>query len=141
MAGLAFKSVLPTGRKELGDLVEIYDFFFDGFDLPGLVDAPAIIVLAARNVQLAQNFITVNAPPESASMSFAEAKQSECFIWRILPNPTENWILQVHQINPGKLKPAGNVLGFHSRDVNGEPAPGSDNFAIARIFVIYYSSE
>ncbi len=141
MAGLAFKSILPTGSKELGEKVGVFDFTFENIDLPGFIDAPALIVLAVRNLELTKNFISVNAPPESISLSFEEAKQLEFFIWRILPNPTENWILQMHQINPGKLKPAKNVLGFHCRDAEGQPATCCDNFAISRIFVIYYSSE
>jgi hypothetical protein len=146
MANLAFQSVLPTGSRELGDAKGaggegIFDYFFEGIDLPGFVDRPAMLVFATKQVDLDRNFITVNAPPEITHQSYHEARDNDHYIWRILPNPSETWILQTHQINSGKLKSSGNRLGFHTRNDKGEQARIRDDFALARVFIVYYSSE
>lgn len=146
MAGLTFQSVLATGSRELGDAkgpmgAGLFDLFFDHIDLPGFVDQPALLVLAAKNVTLDKNFITVNAPPEVASQGFDEVEGADHFVWRVLPNPSDTWVLQVHRIDTGRLRAAGNVLGFHTRNDKGAQARTRDSFAVARIFIVYSSSE
>jgi hypothetical protein len=146
MANLAFQSVLATGSRELGDAKGpsgegVYDYFFEDIELPGFVDRSALLVFAARQVDLDRNFITINAPPEITHLNYDEARENDCYVWRILPNPSETWILQTHQINVGKLKPLGNRLGFHTRNERGEQSRIRDVFALARVFIVYYSSE
>lgn len=146
MASLAFQAILATGHREMGESLgperkPIYDVLFKDIDLPGFVDHPALVVLAVRNVDYEKNFITINAPPEALDQSYDEARNSGYFVWRVFPNPSDSWILQVHQIDGNKLKATGNVLGIHSRDINGEHAGLCDAFAVARLFVLYYSSQ
>ncbi len=146
MANLAFQSVLPTGSRELGDAKGpagegVFDYFFEDIELPGFADRPALLVFATKQVDLDRNFITINAPPEVTHQSYDEARENDHYIWRILPNPSETWILQTHQINAGKLKPSGNRLGFHTRNDRGEQARIRDDFALARVFIVYTSSE
>ena len=146
MAGLTFQSVLATGSRELGDAkgprgAGVFDLFFENIELPGFVDRPALIILAARSVDLQKNFITINAPPEVVQQSFDEAEKGDYFIWRVLPNPGEPWVLQMHQIGPGKLKASGNVLGIHARNKKGAQDGTRDDFAVARLFLVYHASE
>ncbi len=145
MAHLTFHAVLPTGYRELGDAKGpdgsgVFDLFFENIDLPGCVDLPALIVLAAKEVKLDKNFITVNPPDTITRTGFDEARNLECFVWRVLPNPGETWVLQMHQIPAGRLRPKGNVLGFHSRNEAGEQARVRDDFSIARIFIVYHAA-
>lgn len=146
MANLSFHGVLPTGHRELGDAKGpggsgVFDLFFDQIDLPGCLDLPALIVLAVKQVDLDKNFITVNPPETITRMGFDQARGTDCFVWRILPNPSETWVLQMHQIPAGRLKPTGNVLGLHTRNEKGEQARVRDDFSVARIFLIYSTSE
>jgi hypothetical protein len=146
MANLRFHSVLATGSRELGDAkgpggAGMFDLFFENIDLPGFVDLPALVVLATKHVELEKNFITINAPTEVNRQSFDEVSETGCFVWRVLPNPSDTWILQMHQINSGKLKATGNLLGIHTRNDKGEQARIRDSFAVARVFLVYYSSE
>lgn len=146
MASLAFQAILATGHREMGESLgpekrPVYDVLFKDIDLPGFVDHPALVVLAVRNVDYEKNFITINAPPEALDQSYDEAMKSGNFVWRVLPNPSDSWILQLHQIDGKKLKTKGNVLGIHSRDVNGEHAGPCDTFSVARLFVLYYASQ
>jgi hypothetical protein len=146
MANLNFQSVLATGSRELGDArgpegAGMFDLFFDNIDLPGFVDHPALIVLATKNVILDKNFVTVNPPPEVTRQSFEEASQAAHFVWRVLPNPSDIWILQMHQIPGGRLKATKNVLGIHTRNEKGHQARVRDSFAVARIFLVYSASE
>ena len=146
MAHLTFHGVLPTGHRELGDAKGpggsgVFDMFFENIDLPGCVDLPALIVLATKEVDLDKNFITVNPPESISQMGFDQARETESFVWRILPNPSATWVLQMHQIPAGRLKPKGNVLGFHTRNEKGEQARVRDDFSLARIFVVYHASE
>lgn len=146
MAGLTFQSVLATGSRELGDAkgpggAGVFDLFFENIELPGFVDLPALVVLATKSVDYDKNFITVNAPPDVVQQGFDEVEGSDCFIWRVLPNPSETWILQMHQIAPGKLKASGNVLGIHTRNVKGEQSRTRDDFTVARLFLIYHASQ
>jgi len=92
-------------------------------------------------VDLDKNFITINAPPGIVQQGFDQARKLECFVWRVLPNPSDTWVLQMHQIDPGKLKPTGNVLGIHARNERGEQAGTRDDFAVARLFMVYHASE
>ncbi len=145
MAGLTFQSILATGSRELGDAkgpggAGVFDLFFDNIDLPGFLDRPALIVLAVKNVDLEKNFITINAPPEVVKQGFDEVHDRDCFVWRVLPNPADTWILQTHQIGTGRLKPTNNVLGIHTRNEKGEQARVRDNFAVARLFLVYHAS-
>lgn len=145
MAQLTFHAVLPTGYRELGDAkgpegAGVFDLFFENIDLPGYVDSPALIVLATKEVDLNKNFITVNPPETITRIGFDEASKLECFVWRVLPNPSETWVLQMHQIPAGRLKPTGNVLGFHTRNDRGDQARVRDDFSIARIFLFYHSA-
>jgi hypothetical protein len=146
MVGLTFQSILATGSRELGDAkgpggAGVFDLFFENIELPGFADRPALIILAAKNVDLQKNFITINAPPEVVTQSFDEAEREEYFVWRVLPNPGDTWVLQMHQIPSGKLKATGNVLGIHTRSEKGEQARTRDDFAVARIFLVYHASE
>jgi hypothetical protein len=146
MANLSFQSVLATGSRELGDAkgsggAGMFDLFFENINLPGFVDLPALIILATKNVVLGKNFITINAPTEVSRQSFDEVSNTDWFVWRVLANPTDTWILQMHQINSGILKITGNVLGIHTRNDKGEQARIRDTFAVARIFLVYHSSE
>jgi len=145
MAGLTFQSILATGSRELGAAkgpggAGVFDLFFDGVDLPGLVDHPALLVFATRNVDLEKNFITINAPAEVRRQSYEDARKGDYYVWRVLPNPSGTWILQMHQIAAGKLKATGNVLGIHARNEQGEQARVRDEFAVARIFIVYLAS-
>lgn len=144
MAGLAFQAILAHGSRALGDAKGphgegVFDLFFEDVDLPGFLDRPAILILAARNVNLENNFITVNAPPEVRNQSFDEVSRTGYFVWRVLPNPSDTWILQVHQIGSGKLKARGNIVGIHTRNEKGEQARVRDSFAVARLFIVYSS--
>lgn len=146
MANLAFQSVLATGNRDLGDAKGpegegVFDLFFENIDLPGFVDRPALLVLAAKNVKLEKNFITVNAPSAIRSQGFDEASDADYFIWRILPNPSNTWVLQVHQIDSGKLRATGNTLGIHCRNEKGRQARVRDDFSVARLFIVYSSSQ
>lgn len=145
MANLAFQSVLATGSRELGDAKGpggegVFDYFFEDIQLPGFLEHPALLVFAAKNVDLDHNFITINAPPEIILQNYDEARGQGCFVWRVLPNPSDTWILQTHQIDAGKLKASGNKLGFHTRNDKGEQARIRDSFALARVFIVYYST-
>ena len=146
VAGLAFQSILATGSRELGDGKGpggegLFNLLFDNINLPGFVDRPGLLILATRNVTLDKNFITVNAPAEAADQSYDEAKGRDYFIWRILPNPSDTWILQMHMIPSGKLKATNNTLGIHTRNEAGNQARVRDAFAVARIFLLYFASE
>jgi hypothetical protein len=146
MAGLTFQSILATGSRELGDAkgpggAGVFDLFFENIELPGFVDRPALIILAASSVDHQKNFITINAPPEVVQQSFDEVQNRDYFVWRVLPNPGDTWVLQMHQIGPGKLKATGNVLGIHTRNENGEQARTRDDFAVARLFLVCHGSE
>ena len=71
MANLAFQAILATGHREMGEFQgpekkSVYDVLFKDIDLPGFVDHPALLVLAAKNVDYEWNFITINAPPEAS---------------------------------------------------------------------------
>lgn len=146
MANLAIQAILATGHREMGEFQgpekkSVYDVLFPNIDLPGFVAQPALIVLAVRNVDYEKNFITINAPPEAIDQSYDEVRGSGYFVWRILPNPSDSWILQVHQIEGSKLKATGNVLGIHSRDIDGGRAGIHDTFSVARLFMLYSSSK
>lgn len=146
MANLTFHGVLPTGHRELGDAKGpggsgVFDLFFDQIDLPGCLELPALVVLATKQVNLEKNFITVNPPDTITRMGFDEARSTDCFVWRILPNPSETWVLQMHQIPAGRLKDKGNVLGLHTRNEKGDQARVRDDFSVARIFLIYSTAE
>ena len=145
MAGLTFQSILATGSKELGDAkgpggAGVFDLFFENIDLPGFVDLPALIILAVKSVDLQKNFITINAPPEVVQQGFDEVQNRDYLVWRVLPNPSDTWVLQMHQIAPGKLKATGNVLGIHTRNEKGQQARTRDDFAVARLFLVYHAS-
>ena len=145
MAGLTFRSILATGSGDLGDArgpagEGVFDLFFRDIDLPGLVDLPALIVFATKKVDLDKNFVTINAPEQVTAQSFDEAHGEPYFIWRVLPNPTDIWTLQMHQIGPGRLKPSGNVLGIHTRNDEGKQAATRDDFSVARIFLVYHAA-
>jgi hypothetical protein len=140
MANLRFQSVPATGSRELGGAkgpggAGMFDLFFENIELPGFVVLPALIVLAAGNVELEKSFITVNAPTQVNRESFDEVSGTGCSVWPVLPNPSATWILQMHRINQGKLTATGNVLGIHTRNDNGEQARIRDSFAVARIFL------
>lgn len=142
MPHLSFQSVLATGSRELGDGMGpggagVFDLFLEDIDLPGYVEGQALVVLATRHVVLDRNFITINPTAEVSSQDYESARSSPHFVWRILPNPSDTWILQIHPIPEGRLLPAKNVLGFHTRNEEGVPARTRDNFAIARIFIVY----
>jgi hypothetical protein len=146
MAGLTFQSILATGSRELGAAkgpggAGVFDLFFENIELPGLVDRPALIILAAKSVDLEKNFITINALPEVVNQSFDQAEKRDYFVWRVLPNSGDTWVLQMHQIAPGRLKVSGNVLGIHTRNEKGEQARTRDDFAVARVFLVYHASE
>jgi hypothetical protein len=146
LAGLTFQSILATGSRELGDGKGpggegLFNLLVDNINLPGFVDRPALLILATRNVNLDKNFITVNAPAEAADQSYDEAKERDYFIWRILPNPSDTWVLQMHMIPGGKLKATDNTLGIHTRNEVGKQARVRDAFAVARIFLLYFASE
>ena len=144
MTCMAFQSILPTGSRALGDAKGpggsgVFDFFFEAIDLPNLAEGPALIVLAAKKVTLEKNFITINSPDAVCQQSYEEAAGQSHFIWRLLPNPSDTWVLQMHQISSGRLKPAGNRIGVHARNAQGLPARVRDQFAVARLFLIYPS--
>ena len=146
MANLAFQAILATGHREMGEFQgpekqAVYDVLFKDIDLPGFVDHPALVVLAAKNVDYEKNFITINAPPEALDQSYDEVRNAGYFVWRVLPNPSDSWILQIHQIDGHHLKATGNVLGIHSRDIDGERAGVHDTFSVARLFILYSSSK
>jgi hypothetical protein len=146
MVGLTFQSILATGSRELGDAKGpggsgVFDLFFENIELPGFVDRPALIILAAKSVDLQKSFITINAPSEVVQQSFDEVEKRDYFVWRVLPNPSDTWVLQMHQISPGKLKATGNVLGIHTRNEKGEQESTRDDFAVARLFLVYHASE
>ena len=122
MANLAFQAILATGHREMGEFQgpegkSVYDVLFKDIDLPGFVDHPAIVVLAAKNVDYEWNFITINAPPEAVEQSYNEVRNTDYFVWRVLPNPSDSWILQIHQIDghqfEGDRKCAGNPQQRH----------------------------
>jgi hypothetical protein len=145
VAGLTFQSILATGSQELGDAkgpggAGLFDLFFNNIDLPGFLDRPALLLLATRNVDLDMNFISVNAPAEVTTQSYEQAKEQDYFVWRILPNPSDTWILQTHMIPGGKLKATGNAIGIHTRNEQGRQARVRDTFAVARIFIVYHGS-
>ena len=145
MTNLSFHSILPTGSRELGDAKGpggsgVFDYFFEGIDLPDLAEGPALIVLAAKRVSGEKNFITINAPAEIIDQDFAAARGRDCFVWRVLPNPSETWVLQMHQIAPGRLVSMGNRLGIHTRNPEGQVARVRDEFAVARLFLLYPST-
>jgi hypothetical protein len=145
MVGLTFQSILATGSRELGDAkgpggAGVFDLFFDNIDLPGFRDRPALLVLAVKNVDLEKNFITINAPPEVVKQNFDQVRDQGCFVWSVLPNPSDVWILQTHQIGIGRLKPTNNVLGIHTRNEKGEQARVRDNFGVARLFLVYHAA-
>jgi hypothetical protein len=146
MAGLTFQSILPTGSRELGDAKGpggegVFDLFFENIDLPGLVDRPALIILAVKNAEFQKSFMTINASSEVVEQGFEQAEKRDYFIWRVLPNPSDTWVLQMHQIAPGMLKATGNVLGIHTRNEKGEQARTRDDFAVARLFLVYHASQ
>jgi hypothetical protein len=146
VAGLTFQSILATGSRELGDGKGpggegLFNLFLDDISLPGFVDRPALLILATRNVNLDKNFITVNAPAEAADQSYDEARDRDYFIWRILPNPSDIWVLQMHLVPGGKLKATNNKLGIHTRNEEGKQARVRDAFSVARIFLFYFGSE
>lgn len=146
MANLTFQSILATGSKEMGDAkgpegAGVFDFFFRDIDLPEFSDLPALLVLAVKNVDLDKNFITINAPGEVVKMSYDEASDKDFFVWRVLPNPSDTWVLQMHQIPAGRMRPENNVLGIHTRNEKGEQARSRDNFAVARVFLAYHASK
>ena len=146
MANLTFQSILATGSREMGDAkgsegAGVFDYFFRDIKLPGLVDQPALLILAAKNVDLDKNFITINAPGEVAALGHDEARDKDFFVWRVLTNPSDSWVLQMHQIPAGRLNPENNVLGIHTRNEKGEQARVRDNFAVARVFLVYHASE
>jgi hypothetical protein len=145
MTHLSFQSILPTGSRELGDAKGpggsgVFDYFFDRIGLPDLAEGPALIVLAAKKVHLEKNFITINAPDAVCDQSFEEASGQLHFVWRFLPNPSDTWVLQMHQIPAGRLMPTGNRIGIHTRNAQGLPARVRDEFAVARLFLIYPSA-
>jgi hypothetical protein len=146
MAGLTFQSILATGSRELGDAkgpggAGVFDCFLDPFDLPDFVDRPALLILATRNVKLENNFITINAPYEVGSLGHEAAKEKDYFVWNVLPNPGETWVLQMHQVPAGRLRATHNVLGIHTRNEKGQQARVRDDFAVARIFLVYFASK
>lgn len=66
-------------------------------------------------------------------------KNNEYYLyWRVAQADT--WILQTHQIGTGRLKPTNNALGIHTRNEKGEQARVRDNFAVARLFLVYHAS-
>ena len=145
MTNLSFHSILPTGSRELGDAKGpggsgVFDYFFDGIDLQGLAEGPALIVLAAKQVSCEKNFITINAPGTVSELDFDAVRSQDYFVWRVLPNPSETWVLQMHQIAPGQLISMGNRLGIHTRNPEGLPARVRDEFAVARLFLLYPSA-
>ncbi len=145
VAGLTFQSILATGSQDLGDAkgpggAGLFDLFFDNIDLPGFVDRPALLLLATRNVNLDMNFITVNAPAEVTTQSYEQTKDQDYFVWRILPNPGDTWILQTHMIPSGKLKAMQNTIGIHTRNAQGKQARVRDAFSVARVFLVYHGS-
>lgn len=145
MANLAFQAILATRHREMGEFQgpekkSVYDVLFTDIDLPGFVERPALLVLATKLVDYEWNFITINAPPEAVDQSYNEARNTDYFVWRVLTNPSDSWILQVHQIEGNQLKASGNVLGIHSRDIDGGHAGVHDTFSVARLFIVYASS-
>ena len=145
MAGLTFQSILATGSREVGDAkgpggAGVFDYFLDSFDLPDFVDHPALLILATKNVKLEKNFITINASDEVRSLDHEDARQKDYFVWRVLPNPSDTWVLQMHQIPAGRLRATQNVLGIHTRNEKGQQARVRDDFAVARIFLVYFAS-
>ena len=149
MANLAFRSILAGGSRDLGEGAgprgnDRFDLQFRTFGLSEFVDLPALLVLATKKVNLEWNFITINAVPDgwvdAIESSFEDASDEDWYLGRILPNPSDTWILQVHRVPSGKLKAANNVLGIHSRNKNGEPAGNRDNFSVARVFLVYFGS-
>ncbi|HAA05813.1 MAG TPA: hypothetical protein DCE18_20950 [Syntrophobacteraceae bacterium] len=146
LAGLTFQSILATGSQELGDGkgpdgAGLFDLFFDNIDLPGFVDRPALLLLATKNVHLDMNFITINAPRTVTTQSYEQSKDQDWFVWRILPNPSDTWILQTHLIPSGKLGTTRNTIGIHTRNEQGRQARVRDAFSVARIFLMYHGSQ
>ncbi|WP_414583839.1 hypothetical protein [Scytonema sp. PCC 10023] len=145
MANLTFRSILSTGSRALGegavDGADRFDLFFDNIDLSGFADIPALLLLATRNVDEENNFITINAPGDVTNQSLEAAQDEDYFVSRILANPSDTWILQIHRIPSGILNAANNILGIHCRNANGETSENRDNFSVARIFLVYFGAE
>lgn len=146
MANLTFRSILASGSRGLGEGagsggVDRFDLFIENIDLSGFQDIPALLLLAATDVDNGKNFITLNAPAGVTGQSYEDARDEDYFVGRILENPSDTWILQIARVASGKLNAANNVLGIHSRNADGEPAGNRDNFAVARIFLVYFGSE
>jgi hypothetical protein len=142
MTRLTWKSNLSSGSRELNDSRK--NSFFD-FELtnPPVDSAAALLILAAKNVDEEKSYITINMGKGAAELddlSFDEAEDQPFFVSRILSTGS-HYSTQVHRVPTGRLKSGANHLGIHAKTADGKTLGNIEDFEVARIFIVYTTSD
>ena len=130
---------MSSGSRELSDSHK--NDFID-FSLSEAPDnsAAALLIIAAKNVNEERNFITINSGNIDDDTSFDEAEDQPYFVCRFTSTGS-TFTTQVHRIAPGRLQNGGNSLGIHARAADGSTSGNKDDFEVARVFLVYTTTE
>jgi hypothetical protein len=148
MANLCFQRIQPVAQNVGDDNGAVPDVYFNPFNLSGLVDKPALLLMQVRNVEFDHNFVSINHMDQVDRQALnglttgnAAAVLDDNFVDRILPSgDNQDWTLAIFRVK-SVLRPTGNVLGIHSRNASGGTSGNRDDFRVDRIFLIYSGSD
>jgi hypothetical protein len=148
MANLCFQRIQPVAKVVGDDAGAVPDVYFNPFNLSGLVDKAALLLMEVRNVEFAHNFVSMNHQDQvdrptlnGLTTDNAAGVLDENFVDRILPSgDNQNFALTIFRVKP-VLRATGNILGVHSRNSGGGTSGNSDDFTVDRIFLIYSGSD
>jgi hypothetical protein len=148
MANLCFRAITPVAQNVGDEAGAVPDVYFSPFNLFGLVDKAALLLMEIRGVELGNNFVSMNHQDQvdrptlnGLTTDNAAGVLDENFVDRILPSgDNQNFALTILRVRP-VLRPTGNVLGVHSRNSSGGTTGNRDDFRVDRIFLIYSGSD
>ena len=145
MANLCFQRITPVAQNVNDGNANVY---FTAFNLAGLVDKPALLLMEVQGVEFGHNFVTMNHQDQvdrptlnGLTTDSAAGVLDENFVDRILPSgDSSNFALTIFRVKP-VLKATGNILGVHTRNSSGGTDGNRDDFRVDRIFLLYSGSD
>ena len=146
MGRLHWRSILSSGSQKLQDTPGRNAFLEFSLNDPD-PSAAALLIMAARAVHEERSYITINmdrsAAPKLDDLNFEVASKQEYFVSRVLSTGGgSSFIPQFHRISPGRLKDGPeNWIGIHARAADGTTNGNIDDFEVARIFLVYTSTD
>jgi|RhiMethySRZTD1v2_1073278.scaffolds.fasta_scaffold2701324_1 hypothetical protein len=145
MTRLTWRSILSSGSQKLQDTPNKNVFLEFTLNNPPDDSAAALLILAAKDVHEERSYITINmdrhSTAENDDLNFEVASKQEFFVSRILSTGS-TYSTQIHRIAPGRLRKGEmNWIGLHARAADGTTNGNKDDFEVARIFLVYTTTE